>query len=212
MNTSFEQVINSADEYYTQKIQQYGANARGVDWNSEESQFLRFEQLLKVCSLNQDFSIIDYGCGYGAFLDFLISKKYKFKSYVGYDISSLMIEIAGKKNIKNDKAKVFFCNTKSLMQPANFLCASGVFNVKQNIDPQLWESYVTATLKEFSTLSQQGFAFNLLSQYSDSDKMRSDLYYANPCFFFDFCKNNFSKNVSLLHDYDLYEFTILVKK
>jgi len=42
--------------------------------------------------------------------------------------------------------------------------------------------------------------------------MKDELFYANPCNFFDFCKNNFSKNVSLIHDYGCYEFTIRVIK
>jgi len=42
--------------------------------------------------------------------------------------------------------------------------------------------------------------------------MKDDLYYADPCYFFDYCKKKFSKNIALLHDYGLYEFTILVRK
>jgi len=42
--------------------------------------------------------------------------------------------------------------------------------------------------------------------------MRPDLYYADPLFLFDFCKQNFSKNVALLHDYRLYDFTLIVRK
>ena len=42
--------------------------------------------------------------------------------------------------------------------------------------------------------------------------MKDHLFYADPCFFFDHCKKHFSKNVALLHDYGMYEFTILVRK
>ncbi|REM56201.1 class I SAM-dependent methyltransferase, partial [Mycobacterium tuberculosis] len=48
--------------------------------------------------------------------------------------------------------------------------------------------------------------------YSDASKMRDDLYYADPCALFDLCKRRYSKSVALLHDYGLYEFTILVRK
>jgi len=58
----------------------------------------------------------------------------------------------------------------------------------------------------------QGMAFNMLTKYSDADRMRPDLYYADPLFFFDYCKRNFAKNVALLHDYHLYDFTIIVRK
>ena len=55
-------------------------------------------------------------------------------------------------------------------------------------------------------------AFLLLTKYSEKEYMRDNLYYADPLFIFDYCKRNFSKQVALLHDYGLYEFTILVKK
>ena len=42
--------------------------------------------------------------------------------------------------------------------------------------------------------------------------MRPYLYYADPLFLFDYCKKKYSKSVALLHDYGLYEFTILVRK
>ena len=46
----------------------------------------------------------------------------------------------------------------------------------------------------------------------DADRMQGYLYYADPCALFDRCKRCYSRNVALLHDYDLYEFTILVRK
>ena len=38
------------------------------------------------------------------------------------------------------------------------------------------------------------------------------LYYADPGRLFDLCKRRYSRNIALLHDYGLYEFTILVRK
>jgi hypothetical protein len=67
-------------------------------------------------------------------------------------------------------------------------------------------------LHHFNELSRKGFASNFLTGYSDAEKMRADLYYADPLSLFDYCKRNFSKNVALLHDYRLYDFTILVRK
>ena len=42
--------------------------------------------------------------------------------------------------------------------------------------------------------------------------MRSDLFYSDPCNLFDICKRKYSRNVALLHDYGLHEFTIIVRK
>ena len=68
------------------------------------------------------------------------------------------------------------------------------------------------TLNELDRTSRLGFAFNCLTSYSDADKKRDYLYYADPCKLFDLCKRRYSKQVALLHDYGLYEFTILVRK
>ena len=54
--------------------------------------------------------------------------------------------------------------------------------------------------------------YNLLTKYSDKEFMQSYLYYADPCALFDLCKRRYSRHVALLHDYGLYEFTILVRK
>ena len=61
-------------------------------------------------------------------------------------------------------------------------------------------------------ISTKGFSFNVLTSYSDKEFMRDYLYYANPLDLFDYCKKNFSKQVALLHDYNLYEFTLLIRK
>jgi hypothetical protein len=54
----------------------------------------------------------------------------------------------------------------------------------------------------------------MLTSYSDSGRMarRPDLYFADPLFYFDYCKRNFSPDIALLHDYGLYDFTVLVRK
>jgi len=41
------------DNYYTEKVKAYGATPQGVDWNGEESQFLRFKKLSKVIKNNK---------------------------------------------------------------------------------------------------------------------------------------------------------------
>jgi hypothetical protein len=70
---------------------------------------------------------------------------------------------------------------------------------------------VLSTLDRMHALSQRGFAFNMLTVHSDAEKMRDDLYYGDPEFFLGHCLARFSRHVALLHDYPLYEFTVLVR-
>ena len=84
--------------------------------------------------------------------------------------------------------------------------------MKLDADFDTWTEIVIEGLNQMNSRAVKGIAFNMLTSYSDADRMRPDLYYGDPCFFFDYCKRNFSKNVALLHDYNLYDFTILVRK
>jgi SAM-dependent methyltransferase len=195
--------------YYSNKLAQYGETPQGVDWNGEESQSLRFEQLCKIVGTLNYFTINDLGCGYGALYDFL-AKKYEEYFYSGVDVSENMIQ-AAEKHYK-DKLRARFVLGSEPDQIADFGIASGIFNVRLGRSDAEWQSYLEATLDKLDQTSHIGFAFNCLTSYSDEDKMRDYLYYADPCVLFDLCKRRYSRNVALLHDYGLYEFTVLVRK
>ncbi|HYW71239.1 MAG TPA: class I SAM-dependent methyltransferase [Pyrinomonadaceae bacterium] len=205
---SHTSILGQVRRYYDEKIKLHGATARGVDWNSAESQRLRFSELIKVCRETDGFSINDYGCGYGALVDFLLERGNAFR-YVGFDLSSGMTSAARKLHAAN---AADFVSKESKLQPADYTVASGLFNVKLETRTLDWENYVLATVDSFDRLSTKGFAFNLLTRYSDREFMRPDLYYADPLFFFDYCKTRYSRFVSVSHDYPLYEFTVLVRK
>ena len=98
------------------------------------------------------------------------------------------------------------------LKKSDYIVASGIFNVKNKTSESEWLHYILNTIEMMNQKSKKGFAFNILTKYSDKEYMKDYLYYADPLFLFDYCKRNFSKNVALLHDYYLYEFTILVKK
>jgi hypothetical protein len=203
------EILGKVNRYYSGKLEAHGATARGVDWSSVESQQLRFAQLLKICVDDAPFTINDYGCGYGALCDYLHDQGYPF-DYRGFDISAPMIAKA--RELHAAMGPVAFISEEQQLTPAQYTVASGIFNVKLQTPATEWEGYVLNTLETINGISQRGFAFNILTKYSDREFMRPDLYYADPLFFFDYCKTRFSRFVSLVHDYPLYEFTILVRK
>lgn len=204
-----EEIYKNIRRYYTNKILTYGATPKGVDWNSEKSQYLRFKQLSKII-IHENFTINDIGCGYGKYFEFLKTNFQNF-SYCGYDLSEEMIKNA---NALYSKAGGVFIQVDNLndIRKADYSIASGIFNVKMKHNEEEWFSYILLTLEQINEKSIKGFSFNMLTKYSDKEHMRNDLYYADPLFIFDYCKRNFSKEVALLHDYGLYEFTILVRK
>ena len=53
-----------------------------------------------------------------------------------------------------------------------------------------WQEYVLQTLNAMNAVSAKGFAFNMLTKYSDKEYMRADLYYGDPLFLFDIRAGN----------------------
>lgn len=206
-----EAALERVAGYYSDKVVQHGATPRGVDWNGEDSQLLRFTQLCNVLprGYSKSFSINDLGCGYAALNDYL-SGEYQNYKYTGYDVSTEMVE-ASLKRLQSYPNSTAICSG-DINEVADYSVASGVFNVRLDTPEDEWLTYIKSVLMQLNDSCRTGFSFNCLTSYSDSDKMRDYLYYAEPEELFKFCKTEFSRNVALMHDYDLYEFTIVVRK
>ena len=202
-------IYKNIDNYYSSKIKTHGPTPKGVDWNGEKSQYIRFRQLSKIILTNK-FSISDIGCGYGEYLRFLKENFNDFQ-YKGYDLSQEMIANAQKIYAERESEFLYLENLENIIQ-ADYSIASGVFNVKMHFDDIEWLNYILDTLEKINIKSKKGFAFNVLTKYSNKEFLDDQLFYADPLFLFDYCKKNFASNVALLHDYELYEFTILVRK
>lgn len=209
MPSRSDSILAETARYYSAKIVEHGDSPRGVDWNGIESQYTRFNELCRIIDLTSDFSVNDLGCGYGALLDYFIERKVDCR-YHGYDVSHEMIAAAANRHKISPHAAFVIADEPT--ETADFGIASGIFNVKQCRPIEEWKAHIVRTLDKMAATSRRGFAFNCLTSYSDPPKMRDDLFYADPCWLFDFCKRNYSLNVALLHDYGLYEFTILVRK
>jgi hypothetical protein len=83
--------------------------------------------------------------------------------------------------------------------------------VRVDTEAERWRDYTLETIADLASLSRRSLGFNMLTSYSDPERMTERLFYGDPSFYFDWCKRNLSRQVALLHDYGLYEFTILVR-
>lgn len=197
------------EDYFTGKLREHGETARGVDWNGEASQYTRFAQLSRVIRGEGAFSVNDLGCGYAAYYDFLRASHANV-TYTGVDIAASMLEAAQERLAGTPGVR--FVRAAVPDSEADYGIASGIFNLRLDVPDADWLRYIENTLDVMHATSRLGFAFNCLTIYSDPPKMRPDLYYADPSVLFDRCKRRYARNVALLHDYELYEFTIIVRK
>jgi len=204
--TGDDDVLASVARYYSDRIAAHGATPLGVDWSSESSQQLRFTHLLGVIE-GQAPTILDYGCGYGALAQRLISDGRDFQ-YVGFDLCEEMVDAA---RLLITDSRCRFTTREDDAGQADFTLASGIFNVRLQAGESEWHKYVASTFDKIASHTTRGFALNMLTRYADPPLMRDSLYYADPARYFALCKERYSRNVAVLHDYDLYEFTLRVR-
>ncbi len=65
MQQSSSGIIQRVSDYYTAKLSQHGQSPAGVDWNGEQGQICRFDQLARILpnELSHHFRVADVGCG-----------------------------------------------------------------------------------------------------------------------------------------------------
>ena len=202
--------LDKISNLYSGNLSRHGGDSKAVGWATADSHELRFEKLTQLIpDMDSSFSVNDYGCGYGAHLEYLIQKQYSVSTYNGYDLSEEMLIQSGDR-LKGFEGDLNLINSSKISLPADFTFVSGTFNVRFESSDKEWRNFIEDTLAMISEFSNLGFSFNLLSKYVDWEEPH--LFYGDPCYWFDYCKKNFSRQVSLLHDYPLYEWTILVRK
>lgn len=195
--------------HYESLLEQHGAVPPGVGWNSDAAQSERFSQLCEILPRDDTpVSILDFGCGFGSLASFLAARRRNF-TYIGYDASANMIARAVE---REHDPRVRFESEWQRVPACDYVIASGIFNVRGDWSDERWRAYIEETLRVIHEHARSGWSANFLTSYSDRERMRPELYYADPLVLFDWCKRNLSRFVALHHDYPLFDFTILVRK
>src|SRR3989337_438604 len=124
---NLDETQKKLNQYFTEKLETFGTTAKGVDYNGEQAQQIRFGELVKVIRPHEPFSVIDYGCGYGAMFDFLQQRGWRFE-YYGVDLIEKMV-LAGRETHK-DYPNAHFTTDEKEAPLADYLLAAGIFNIK----------------------------------------------------------------------------------
>lgn len=210
---AYRRLLSEAADYYGARLREHGATPRGVDWNGEASQALRFRELLRLLPPRADTpaatTLCDLGCGYGALLDHLRGEGHALR-YTGVDVSPDMIGQA--RQVHGEHDGVRWVQADRPPAPHDYVVASGIFNVRGDAGDGEWRDFIDHAIDLMHASSVRGYAFNCLSTCSDPERRERRLYYADPGAMLDTLMRRHSRHVALLQDYGLYEFTLLVRK
>ena len=201
-------LLKPLDTFFSSALAEFGPVNQGAGWADLDQQIKRFAELSKAFDTSEPFDVLDYGCGYGAMLDYLKSTKAS-AAYWGYDISKALLKAARDTHPGMEDR---FLSEIPQGKRYDYVVASGIFNLRMDIPLDTWDDIVHATIDKFHALSSRGFAFNMLTSYREPHHKRSCAYYGDPLHFFDLCFRKYSPNIALIHDYNLWDFTIIVRK
>lgn len=145
-------------QFYYNSVKKHGISAKAVHWNSQQSQYKRFEVITKLIQAQiSTSSIVDAGCGLGEYYAYLQHQRIEIGSYIGLDCEDFMIELA-QERFKN----IPFYTKDILRDPlikADYYICSGAMNLLS------YHNFFKFIKKAFMH-SNKGFIFNFLIQHS----------------------------------------------
>ena len=187
--------------YYDALVDKYGHSPRACDYGRARSQEAKFRVLADVLPLTGK-SILDVGCGFADFSDFLAAR-YGRVRYVGVDVSPGMIKQAKRLHPKLDLRLGNIFED----EPGTFdvVCANGIFYLLGK-DAR---SLMKRAIRRMFGMCTRALAFNSLSHWAPDRVGRE--FYADPLETLDFCRT-LTPWVVLRQDYHPRDFTIYMYK
>jgi ubiquinone/menaquinone biosynthesis C-methylase UbiE len=197
--------MTAISDTYNKMLSSGVDDAERVGWGSVDSQEKRFGVLTEIGDLDNG-SILDVGCGLGAFVDYT-HKAHLNLSYTGVDINLNMIEEAQKKH-----SDVEFIHTDITYdghtlndRRFDYVFLSGALNLSADKH----HDTIEIIMKEMFVLANKGVAINFLSVFSDY--LTPGEYYCNPVDILQIALS-ITKRVTLRHDYMPHDFTVYLYK
>jgi SAM-dependent methyltransferase len=202
MKAANDQITN----YYQSLFKIHGVSPKALGWDKGK-QFLRFHQLTSDWELNGN-SILDVGCGFGDFVNYLQSAGIENYSYSGIDLVGDFVE-AAKILHGSPRARFLQASLEDYEEPSifDYSIASGVFNLR--VDCVDGYELIAQSMKRMFQLSRIALSIDFISSKvdythkhnfnSEPEKILAMAY-------------TLSRNVVLKNNYFPFEFSVTIYK
>ena len=207
-------------EYYERLLAEHGENYKALDWNSLESQRLRykiFKEIFIYGKKASGISVLDVGCGFGDLYGFFKAEGLLGRNrinYTGYDISPKLLAVARKK-YSDAKFELTDILENRYVPKHDYIFCSGIFNI-QTSEKNEQLDFVKEMIFRMYDLCNCGVAANFLSEgampVSNLENLNSGSYfYFKPEEIMSFCRFVCTRFI-MRHDYHPGDFTVYLLK
>lgn len=156
----------SNKQFYEKAIKEYGVTAQGVHWNNKYTQYKRFEVITSSIKDIKNSSLVDVGCGFGEYYNYLEINDKVPKGYIGIDSVKKMIDISKKRF--EDKIFLNLDILEDDLITADYYICSGALNI-------LTYNECETFIKKCFQHSKKAFIFNFLRGLTFNNILKSDI-------------------------------------
>jgi len=145
--------------YHTERLKKWeDKRSKILGWTSKKAQQLRFETITSLASFNST-SVLDLGCGYGDFKQFLDHRFYDF-DYIGLDQQPEFIAQA-KERFSNSQNTWFYTSdfTRCQLPEVDIVVACGVLSYRCN-EP----NFYMRSIQQFYESAKKTLILNMLDE------------------------------------------------
>ncbi|HXF90929.1 MAG TPA: class I SAM-dependent methyltransferase [Candidatus Nitrosotenuis sp.] len=198
-------------KHYEGCFNQHGPTYKGVDWPNHHDSLKRHQVM---ASLWQDdpcspLKILDLGCGYGAFLTYLLESNEKKRfAYTGIDLAHTMIDWAQKHHPSHQFWVQDILHYPLAEQSFDYGIMNGVLLEKLGLTFNEMEQFAHHMILGLFKGCRRGIAFNLMNDHVDWH--RPDFFHVPFDRIARFLTEHCSRHFRIHADYGLNEYTVFV--
>ena len=191
-------------DFFNKLVEKHGYSPKSLAYSGEKSQKIKFNIVTEV-GIEDNCSVLDVGCGFGDYFNYLKQQGIKNVKYCGIDISNKIVDLAKE---KNSLVNVIQGNVLDLSddEKYDYVISLGFNCVKTGTN---WET-LTQVLDKMWKLSKKGIAYNAVSTFSETSPRK--IYFVSPAKVIDYIMTNLTYKVVFRHDYMPHDFTIFAYK
>ncbi|MCB0490614.1 MAG: class I SAM-dependent methyltransferase [Cyclobacteriaceae bacterium] len=207
-----DEAYKSIVRHYEACLAKHGDSHLGVDWpNTYDAmkRYLVMEEIVKFCTTKREsYTLLDFGCGAGHFLEYLKGRKVNHFHYSGCDLSDRFIALCNAKFPGTPFFQVDALKTPEKIGQYDIILMNGVFTEKRELSfDQMW-GYFKQLVSLLFHKSSVGIALNVMSKHVDWE--RDDLFHLSHDLLVGYLVKNLTRNFVIRNDYGLYEYTVYI--
>jgi SAM-dependent methyltransferase len=191
-------------ERYEARLRRFGYSLETLGWGKQGRQDIRFGVLSQPILESLNSSVLDVGCGFADFYDYLVDRGWK-GYYCGFDLVPGLLQVAKKRHPEIDLRELDITAPGLSLGPYDFVVGTGMFNARLKFGNNL--EHIECALRNMRRVANVAICVDFMSTYVDYQHPEG--WHTDPAWALALGKK-LSRRVLLRHDYMPFEFALII--